>query len=53
MKRPGPRPTPPADSTEPFKLEWIRYGLNQLDEYLARQAAFDAWLAAHPKEGDA
>ena len=41
-----PRPTP----EEPYVRQWAQYGLAELDHYLKKHAAFDAWLAAHDRK---
>jgi hypothetical protein len=39
-----------TEVSEPWLMEWFEWGYKNLCAYLARQAAFDAWLVEHHRE---
>jgi hypothetical protein len=43
------RLTPSERDGRWFK-EWVEYGLEQLEESLAKHAAFDQYLVTHPRK---
>jgi hypothetical protein len=47
MRRPAAGTEPHAD--DHFIHQWVGWGLADIDKYLEKQAAFDAWCAANPK----
>lgn len=39
-----------VEVSEPWLMEWFEWGYRCLGLFLAKQAAFDAWLAEHERK---
>lgn len=43
-----PEPAGVPEISEPFLLEWVKYGMAEMHIYMTKHAQFDAWLLRHP-----
>ena len=43
-----PKPEGQPEISEPFLMEWFKYGMAEMHIYMTKHAEFDKWLERHP-----